>query len=146
MAGEAAATIWEETGSEGYEESSGGSWEEFVARSDGGFEATRPVEATRLVEAKGDGDVWCATTITAAAPADMAGAAISPGIAGQPSDLQRAAKATGSLNQAAGRQHTCAGSPSTPAAEHQLLRSRSAHRRCALVRESPDEEGLHTHA
>ena len=74
-AGEAAATIWEETGSEGYEGSSEGCWEEFTARSDGGFEATRPAEA------EGDGDVWCAATVTAAAPADMAGTAIFPGVA-----------------------------------------------------------------
>jgi hypothetical protein len=74
-AGEAAATIWEETGSEGYEGSSEGCWEEFTARSDGGFEATGPAEA------EGNGDVWCAATVTAAAPADMAGAAIFPGAA-----------------------------------------------------------------
>ena len=73
-AGEAAATIWEETGSEGYEGSSEGCWEEVTARSDGGF------EATRLVEAEGDGDVWCAATITAAAPADMAETEIFPGV------------------------------------------------------------------
>jgi hypothetical protein len=74
-AGEAAATIWEETGSEGYEGSSEGCWEDFTARSDGGFEATRPAEA------EGDGDVWCAATVTAAAPADMAGTAIFAGVA-----------------------------------------------------------------
>ena len=55
--------------SEGYE----GSLEEFSARSDGGFEANGPAEA------EGDGDVWCATTVTAAAPADMAGTANFPG-------------------------------------------------------------------
>ena len=44
-----------------------------AARSDGGFEATRPAEA------EGDGDVWGADTITAAAPADTAGAANFPG-------------------------------------------------------------------
>jgi hypothetical protein len=69
-AGGAAATIWEETGSEGYEGSSEGCCEEFTARSDGGFEATGPAEA------EGNGDVWCAATVTAAAPADMAGTAI----------------------------------------------------------------------
>ena len=58
---------------EGWEESSGGSVEEFVARSNGGFEATGPAEA------EGDGDGWCATTITAAAPAGTAGAANFPG-------------------------------------------------------------------
>ena len=72
-AGGAASTIWEETGSEGYEGSSEGCGEEFTARSDGGFEATRPAEA------EGSGDVWCAATVTAAAPADMAGTAIFPG-------------------------------------------------------------------
>ena len=51
VAGRAAATVWEETGSEGYEGSSEGLWEEFTARSDGGFEATRPAGA------EGDGDV-----------------------------------------------------------------------------------------
>ena len=40
-----------------------------AARSDGGFEATGPAEA------EGDGDVWCAATVTAAAPAGMAGTA-----------------------------------------------------------------------
>ena len=35
--------------------------------------------ATRLAEAKGDGDGWCVTAITAAAPADTAGAAIFTG-------------------------------------------------------------------
>ena len=40
-----------------------------AARSDGGFEATGPAEA------EGDGDGWCVTTITAAAPAGTAGAA-----------------------------------------------------------------------
>ena len=55
---------WEKTGDEGCEGSSEGSLEEFAARSDGGF------EATGLVEAEGDGDVWCAATVTAAAPAD----------------------------------------------------------------------------
>ena len=54
---------------EGYE----GSLEEFSARSDGGFEATGPEEA------EGDGDVWCAATVTAAAPAGMAGTANFPG-------------------------------------------------------------------
>ena len=49
--------------------------EEFEARSDVGFEATRPVEA------EGDGDVWCKATVTAAAPADTAGAANFPGVA-----------------------------------------------------------------
>jgi hypothetical protein len=63
----------------------------------------------------------------------------------RPSDLQRAAKATSSLNKAAGRQRACAGSPITPAAEHQLLRSKSAHSICALARESPDEEGSRKH-
>ena len=74
-AGGAEATIWEETGSEGYEGSSEGYLEEFTARSDGGFEATRPVKA------EGDGDGWCAATITAAAPVGMTGAAIVPGVA-----------------------------------------------------------------
>jgi len=44
-----------------------------AARSDGGFEATGPAEA------EGDGDGWCATAVTAAAPADAAGAAIFTG-------------------------------------------------------------------
>ena len=44
-----------------------------AARSGGGFEATGPAEA------EGDGDGWCATTVTAAAPADTAGAANFPG-------------------------------------------------------------------
>ena len=74
-AGGAASTIWEETGSEGYGRSSEGCWEEFTARSDGGFEATGPAEA------EGKGDVWCVATVTAAAPADMAGTAIFPGVA-----------------------------------------------------------------
>ena len=39
--------------SEGYEGSSEGSWEEFTARSDRGFEAIGPAEA------EGNGDVWC---------------------------------------------------------------------------------------
>ena len=56
-------------GSDGYD----GSLEEFSARSDGSFEATGPAEA------EGDGDVWCVATITAAAPADMAGTANFPG-------------------------------------------------------------------
>ena len=65
---------WEECsrakiGCEGWEESSEGSLEEFAARPDGGFKATGPAEA------EGDGDVWCAATVTAAAPAGMAGAA-----------------------------------------------------------------------
>ena len=60
---------WEETGSEGYEGSSVGSLEEFEAQSDGSFAATRPAEA------EGDGDVWCAATVTAAAPAGTAGTA-----------------------------------------------------------------------
>ena len=42
-------------------------------RSDGGFEATGPAEA------EGDGDVWCGTTATAAAPAGTAGTAKIPG-------------------------------------------------------------------
>ena len=67
-AGGVAATVWEETRSEGYEGSSEEALEEFEARSDGGFAATGPAEA------EGDGDVWCAATVTAAAPADMAGA------------------------------------------------------------------------
>ena len=41
----------EETGSKGYEGSSEGCWEEFMARSDRSF------EATRLAEAEGNGDV-----------------------------------------------------------------------------------------
>ena len=61
--------FWEEINGDGSEGSSEGSLEEFTARSDGGFEATGPAEA------EGDGDGWCATTVTAAAPADMAGAA-----------------------------------------------------------------------
>ena len=40
-----------------------------AARSSGGFEATGPAEA------EGDGDVWCAAAVTAAAPAEMAEAA-----------------------------------------------------------------------
>ena len=44
-----------------------------AARLGGGFAATRPAEA------EGDGDGWCATAITAAAPADTAGAAIFTG-------------------------------------------------------------------
>ena len=44
-----------------------------AARSSGGFEATGPAEA------EGDGDVWCAATVTAGAPADMAGTANFPG-------------------------------------------------------------------
>ena len=73
----AEATIWEEARSEGYKGSSEGYWEEFTARSDGSFEATRPAEA------EGDGDGWCAATITVAAPVGhgMAGAAIFPGVA-----------------------------------------------------------------
>ena len=42
---------WESEGCEG-------NLEEFSARSDGGFEATRPAAAG------GDGDVWCAATVT----------------------------------------------------------------------------------
>ena len=66
---------WEKTRGEGWEGSSDGSLEEFTARSDGGFEATGPAEA------EGNGDVWCAATATAAAPADMAGAANFPSVA-----------------------------------------------------------------
>ena len=44
--------------------------EEFEARSDGSFRATESAEA------EGSGDVRCATTVTVAAPADMAGTAI----------------------------------------------------------------------
>ena len=47
--------------------------EEFLVKSDGSF------EATGLAEAEGDGDIWCGTTATAAAPAGMAGAAKIPG-------------------------------------------------------------------
>ena len=60
---------WEKTRGEDWEGSSEGSLEEFTVRSDGGFEATRPAEA------EGDGDVWGAATVTAAAPADTAGTA-----------------------------------------------------------------------
>ena len=56
--------FWEEIEGESSDGSSEGSLEEFTARSDGGFEATGPAEA------EGDGDVWCAATVTAAAPAD----------------------------------------------------------------------------
>ena len=62
--------FWEEIDGDGSEGSSEGSLEEFTARSDGGFEATGPAEA------EGDDDVWCATAVMAAAPAEMAGAAI----------------------------------------------------------------------
>ena len=55
--------------SEGYEGSSGEALEEFEVRSDGGFAATGPAGA------EGDGDVWCAATVAAVAPAGMAGAA-----------------------------------------------------------------------
>ena len=72
-AGGAAATVWEEIGSDGSEGSSEEALEEFEARSDGGFEATGPAEA------EGDDDVWGADAVTAAAPADMAGAANFPG-------------------------------------------------------------------
>ena len=44
-----------------------------AARSIGGFEATGPAEA------EGDGDWWHEATVTAAAPAGTAGAAIFPG-------------------------------------------------------------------
>ena len=60
---------WAKIGCEGWEGSSEGSLEEFAARSDGGFEATGPAEA------EGDDDAWGAATVTAAAPADTAGAA-----------------------------------------------------------------------
>jgi hypothetical protein len=72
-AGGAAATVWKEIGSDGYEGSSKEALEEFEARSDGGFEATGPEEA------EGGDDVWRADAITAAAPAEMAGAANFPG-------------------------------------------------------------------
>ena len=65
--------FWEEIDGDGSERSLEGSLEEFTARSDGGFEATGPAEA------EGDGDGWCATAVTAAAPADAAGAAIFTG-------------------------------------------------------------------
>ena len=65
--------FWEEIDGDGSERSLEGSLEEFTARSDGGFAATGPAEA------EGDGDGWCATTITAAAPAGTAGAANFPG-------------------------------------------------------------------
>ena len=65
----------EKTRGKGWEGSSEGSQEELEAQSDGGF------EATRLEEAEGDGDAWCVTTVTAAAPADMAGIANFPGAA-----------------------------------------------------------------
>ena len=61
--------FWEEINSNVSGRSLEGSLEEFMAQSDGSFEATGPAEA------EGDGDGWCATTVTAAAPADMAGAA-----------------------------------------------------------------------
>ena len=58
---------WVKTGGEGCEGSSEGSLGEFVVRSNSSF------EAIRLAEATGDGDVWCAATVTAAAPADRYG-------------------------------------------------------------------------
>ena len=72
-AGGAAATVWEEIGSDGYEGSSEEALEEFEARSDGVFEATGPAEA------EGGDDVWGADAATAAAPAEMAGGANFPG-------------------------------------------------------------------
>ena len=67
--------FWEETDGGSLEGSSEGSMEEFEARSDGGFEVIGPAEA------EGDGDGWCAATVTAAAPADTAGAEILTGVA-----------------------------------------------------------------
>ena len=69
-AGQAAAAIWEEIGSRGYKGSSEEALEEFEVQSDGGFQVTESVKA------EGKGDVWCVATVTAAAPAGMAGAAI----------------------------------------------------------------------
>ena len=68
-AGGAAAAVWGEIRSNSYEGSSEEALEEFKVQSDGSF------ETTRLEEAEGSDDVWGADTVTAVAPAEMAGAA-----------------------------------------------------------------------